>query len=193
MAAVCDLRNIATIRRPKSSPVATTGKKFADIGAAVKSGLVQGCPPFPNGVDLFGFFNSIDEAEAQRYADVEVTHGRVAMLAAVGFLVGEKVEGSSFLFDQQVTVGTFGFRRYSSGLCWVAFFCTRGLRGHCFLLLSLWDTFFPQLKRISSFSTLQMSRERRGTRWGIPNHRKFRWQLYLCTTALWEKKMKNPK
>lgn len=137
MAAVCDLRNIATIRRPKSSPVATTGKKFADIGAAVKSGLVQGCPPFPNGVDLFGFFNSIDEAEAQRYADVEVTHGRVAMLAAVGFLVGEKVEGSSFLFDQQVTVGTFGFWRYSSGLCWVAFFCTRGLRGHCFLLLSL--------------------------------------------------------
>merc|ERR1712232_63178 len=33
----------------------------------------------------------------------EITHGRVAMLAVVGFLVGEKVEGSSFLFDASVS------------------------------------------------------------------------------------------
>ena len=32
-----------------------------------------------------------------------MTHGRVAMLATVGFLVGEKVEGSSFLFDSQIS------------------------------------------------------------------------------------------
>jgi hypothetical protein len=31
-------------------------------------------------------------------ADVEITHGRLAMLASVGFIVGESVEGSSFLF-----------------------------------------------------------------------------------------------
>merc|ERR1711966_382591 len=30
-------------------------------------------------------------------------HGRVAMLAVIGFLVGEKVEGSTFLFDSQIT------------------------------------------------------------------------------------------
>merc|ERR1712232_1454906 len=29
--------------------------------------------------------------------------GRVAMLAVIGFLVGEKVEGSSFLFDSQIS------------------------------------------------------------------------------------------
>merc|ERR1711966_573776 len=29
--------------------------------------------------------------------------GRVAMLAVIGFLVGEKVEGSSFLFDAQIS------------------------------------------------------------------------------------------
>ena len=69
---------------------------------------MQGCPPFAEGIDLFGFFKNIDEAEAQRYADVEITHGRVAMLAALGFLVGEQVEGSSFLFDAQVTVGVGG-------------------------------------------------------------------------------------
>jgi hypothetical protein len=34
---------------------------------------------------------------------VEITHGRVAMLASLGFLVGEQVEGSSFLFDADVT------------------------------------------------------------------------------------------
>ena len=49
----------------------TFGKKFTDINAAVKAGAVQGCAPFPEGVDFFGFYNSIDEKEAQRYADGE--------------------------------------------------------------------------------------------------------------------------
>ena len=44
-----------------------------------------------------------DEATLKRYREAELTHGRVAMLAAVGFLVGEKVEGSSFLFDSQIS------------------------------------------------------------------------------------------
>jgi len=39
----------------------------------------------------------------KRYREAELTHGRVAMLATIGFLVGEKVEGSSFLFDAQVS------------------------------------------------------------------------------------------
>lgn len=38
----------------------------------------------------------------KRYREAEVTHGRVAMLAIVGLLVGEKVEGSSFLFDASI-------------------------------------------------------------------------------------------
>jgi len=39
----------------------------------------------------------------KRYREAELTHGRVAMLAVVGFLVGEKVEGSSFLFDASIS------------------------------------------------------------------------------------------
>uniref|UniRef100_A0A7S0XC12 Chlorophyll a-b binding protein, chloroplastic n=1 Tax=Mantoniella antarctica TaxID=81844 RepID=A0A7S0XC12_9CHLO len=78
-------------------------KKFANISAAVSAGAIQGCAPFPDGIDVFGFYNEIDEKEAQRYADVEITHGRVAMLASLGFLVGEQVEGSGFLFDANVT------------------------------------------------------------------------------------------
>ena len=86
-----------------AAAVPRAGQTYANIGAAVDAGLLQGSAPFEDGIDLFGFFNNIDQAEAQRYADVEITHGRLAMLASVGFIVGEQVEGSSFLFDAQVT------------------------------------------------------------------------------------------
>ena len=75
-------------------------------------------PPFPDGVDLFGFFNDIKQTEAQRYADVEITHGRVAMLAALGFLVGEQVEGSSFLFDAQITGPAIDHFQQVPGIAW---------------------------------------------------------------------------
>eukprot|EP00227_Mantoniella_beaufortii_P020135 CAMPEP_0197574454 /NCGR_PEP_ID=MMETSP1326-20131121/183_1 /TAXON_ID=1155430 /ORGANISM="Genus nov. species nov., Strain RCC2288" /LENGTH=91 /DNA_ID=CAMNT_0043137035 /DNA_START=30 /DNA_END=301 /DNA_ORIENTATION=- len=55
----------------------TGGQKYANIEAAVNAGLVAGVKPFSKGLDVFGFFNGIDELEAQRYADVEITHGRV--------------------------------------------------------------------------------------------------------------------
>jgi len=53
--------------------------------------------------DPLGFAAKANDATLLRYREAEVTHGRVAMLAAVGFLVGEKVEGSSFLFDSQIS------------------------------------------------------------------------------------------
>ena len=43
------------------------------------------------------------DATVARYREAELAHGRVAMLAVIGFLVGEKVEGSSFLFDAQIS------------------------------------------------------------------------------------------
>ena len=57
----------------------------------------------PVGVfDPLGFGAKANEATLKRYREAELTHGRVAMLATVGFLVGEKVEGSSFLFDASI-------------------------------------------------------------------------------------------
>merc|ERR1712127_1058672 len=53
--------------------------------------------------DPLGFAAKANDATLLRYREAEVPNGRVAMLAAVGFLVGEKVEGSSFLFDAQVS------------------------------------------------------------------------------------------
>ena len=43
-----------------------------------------------------------------RFREAELTHGRVAMLASVGFLVGEQVEGSSFLFDKYISGPAIG-------------------------------------------------------------------------------------
>merc|ERR1719220_1385707 len=53
--------------------------------------------------DPLGFAEKANDATLLRYREAEVTHGRVSMLAVIGFLVGEKVEGSSFLFDAQVS------------------------------------------------------------------------------------------
>lgn len=53
--------------------------------------------------DPLGFAEKADEKTLKRYREAEVTHGRVAMLAVIGFFVGEAVEGSSFLFDGQIT------------------------------------------------------------------------------------------
>jgi Chlorophyll A-B binding protein len=58
----------------------------------------------PMGIfDPWGFSKKADEATLKRYREAELTHGRVAMLATVGFLVGEYVEGSSFLFDASIS------------------------------------------------------------------------------------------
>ena len=108
----------STAVKNEKKAVVTAGKTFSDISAAVDAGLVKGCAPFEDGLDAFGFFNNIDQAEAQRYADVEITHGRVAMLAAVGVLVGEQVEGSSFLFDSQVTGPAINHFQQVPGLFW---------------------------------------------------------------------------
>ena len=52
--------------------------------------------------DPFGFGTKADENTLKRYREAELTHGRVAMLAVLGFFVGEAVEGSSFLFDASI-------------------------------------------------------------------------------------------
>merc|ERR1712102_248324 len=64
---------------------------------------IPGALPPVGFFDPLGLSSKANDATLLRYREAEVTHGRVAMLAAVGFLVGEKVEGSSFLFDAQVS------------------------------------------------------------------------------------------
>merc|ERR1712127_783627 len=76
------------------------------MGSAINAFNVETMPGAlaPMGFfDPLGFAKNADENALKRYREAEVTHGRVAMLAVVGFLVGEAVEGSTFLFDAQIT------------------------------------------------------------------------------------------
>ena len=66
-------------------------------------GMIGAVAPFEDGLDPLGFSKDISEMDLKRYREAELAHGRVSMLAALGFLVGEQVEGSSFLFDSEVT------------------------------------------------------------------------------------------
>jgi len=83
----------APVSRRSAAPTAVSA--FADdlVGALDPVGFF----------DPLGFAEKADENTLKRYREAELTHGRVAMLAAVGFLVGEQVEGSSFLFDASIS------------------------------------------------------------------------------------------
>lgn len=53
-------------------------------------GLPGKVAPFAEGFDPLGFTNLASLGEMKRYREAEVTHGRVAMLAALGFIVAER-------------------------------------------------------------------------------------------------------
>jgi hypothetical protein len=57
--------------------------------------------------DPLGFTSGIDENSMRRYREAELIHGRVAMLATVGFLAGETVDGSSLLLNAQESTTLF--------------------------------------------------------------------------------------
>jgi hypothetical protein len=96
VAALLALVGSAAAFAPSTSSMKSSALKAAAIDEMVGSLAPMG---------LFDPLNlsDTDEATLKRYREAELTHGRVAMLAVVGVFVGEKVEGSSFLFDSQIT------------------------------------------------------------------------------------------
>ena len=59
--------------------------------------------PFPNIFDPANLLsNATSIQEVRRWRESEITHGRVAMLASLGFIVGEQVEDSSSPFFPHV-------------------------------------------------------------------------------------------
>lgn len=69
--------------------------------------------------DPLGFAEKADLNTLKQYREAELTHGRVAMLAAVGFLAGEYVEGSSFLFNAQISGPAISHLGQVPALFWV--------------------------------------------------------------------------
>merc|ERR1712084_96405 len=90
------LSSSAAAFMPNTNMVKNSALKMSEIN-------LPGALPPVGLFDPLGFAAKANDATLLRYREAEITHGRVAMLAAVGFLVGEKVEGSSFLFDAQVS------------------------------------------------------------------------------------------
>jgi hypothetical protein len=81
-------------------------KTPAPKAAAVPSFSIDTIPGAidPTGLfDPLGFSAKADEATLKRYREAELTHGRVAMLATVGFLVGEAVESKTVLFNGEIS------------------------------------------------------------------------------------------
>jgi len=86
-----------------ASAFTSVSRKSSNTALKMSELNIPGALPPVGLFDPLGFAAKANDATLLRYREAEVTHGRVAMLAAVGFLVGEKVEGSSFLFDAQVS------------------------------------------------------------------------------------------
>ena len=84
------------------APAMNSASSSTAMGAFTVDNMPGALPPM-GFFDPLGFAAKADEKTLKRYREAEVTHGRVAMLAVLGFLVGESVEGSSFLFDAQIT------------------------------------------------------------------------------------------
>ena len=90
--------------------LATSASAFSPTPAKPSvSSLHASVEGLPGALDPVGFFDPLGLAEKatdatlKRYREAELAHGRVSMLAVIGFLVGEKVEGSSFLFDASIS------------------------------------------------------------------------------------------
>ena len=88
-----------------ASAAAFAPSKVAQSTSALSASL-DGVPGSlaPMGIfDPLGLADKATPALLARYREAELAHGRVSMLAVIGFLVGEQVEGSSFLFDAQIS------------------------------------------------------------------------------------------
>ena len=68
--------------------------------AAFAWGLPGALAPFGDGFDPLGLAKDCSLNEMKRYREAEVTHGRVAMLAVLGFLVAESFHP---LFGGEIT------------------------------------------------------------------------------------------
>lgn len=93
---------------------ASSAAAFGNFGVKKAAPAAPAAPAFsvdtiPGALDPVGLFDPLglaekaDEATLKRYREAELTHGRVSMLAVVGFLVGEAVESKTFLFNGEIT------------------------------------------------------------------------------------------
>jgi len=84
---------------------ATTGSSRVQTNVEYLKSLPGITEPFGNVFDPANFAATATVSDIKRWRESEVTHGRVAMLAAVGFIIGEQLEDFPlfFNFDGHIT------------------------------------------------------------------------------------------
>lgn len=101
------------------------GKKVAQpVNFSDKTIVVEDMPGVLAPVGFFDPLNFAGKANdfyIQKYREAELTHGRVSMVAVVGFLVGEGVAGYTPLFDGKVTGAGISQISQVPGPFWVSF------------------------------------------------------------------------
>ncbi len=97
---------------------ASTGARSSALNAFTVDSIPGALPP----VGLFdplGFAAKADEMTLKRYREAELTHGRVSMLAVIGFLVGEAVESKTVLFNGEISGPAISQLAQVNPLLWV--------------------------------------------------------------------------
>mmetsp|Transcript_29748 Transcript_29748/g.70924 ORF Transcript_29748/g.70924 Transcript_29748/m.70924 type:complete len:240 (-) Transcript_29748:99-818(-) len=90
-------RNVARSRRSTVRPQASAGTEYVKTLPGISA-------PFDDPYfDPLKISEGASPDDIKRWREAELTHGRVSMLAALGFIVGEQGDGGFPLFDGDVT------------------------------------------------------------------------------------------
>jgi len=113
---------VAKAKPSKPAPKA----KVSVRSSATKTIVVEDLPGVLPPVGLFdplGLAAKADDNTIRKYREAELTHGRIAMVASLGFFVGELAPGKFFNLYPEVTSGTGILQIYQvPGVFWVSFF-----------------------------------------------------------------------
>jgi hypothetical protein len=105
-------RDVSMMAEGEAKEAVEEVEKVVKLKAKDMAGVIA---PFPDVFDPLGFATDCSEGKLLFYREVELKHGRVGMLAALGFLVGEKfhplfggdIDVPSYVAFQQTPLQTF--------------------------------------------------------------------------------------
>lgn len=99
-------RKVQTVQRaPMAVRAADASEESLTESQIYAKGMAGVTAPFPDVFDPAGFLKTGSVKDVRRWREAELTHGRVSMLAALGFIVGEQLEDFPVFmnFDGNIT------------------------------------------------------------------------------------------
>ncbi|GLC43994.1 hypothetical protein PLESTB_000217800 [Pleodorina starrii] len=101
MAAAQPRRSVgARAGKTVSGKTASKSSSFSDVASVEYLKSLPGVTaPFEDVFDPAGFARTASIRDVRRWREAEITHGRVSMLAALGFIVGEQLQDFPLFFN----------------------------------------------------------------------------------------------